>query len=247
MTTERKLIEKLEWLSNGYGTITDKYGVIHYVIIKHDLDAFISELESELSSLEKELAEQKGETGMSAEEIKKYVVGFMFTNNCQNVILIRKKKPLWQEGKLNGVGGKIELNETPLTAMIREYHEEAGVVFDKWDNFLTIQYLSCTVYFFKGFDDGCFYQSETKELENIEKIEIGHWPFNEVIPNLNWIINLALDPDIEHTEAMEEYRQAGIREELTKFRNYFNSYRDDQIDESDIDGFIDEYFKSKQQ
>jgi hypothetical protein len=61
MTTERKLIEKLEWLSNGYGTITDKYGVIHYVIIKHDLDAFISELESELSALEKE-AEQKSET-----------------------------------------------------------------------------------------------------------------------------------------------------------------------------------------
>ena len=138
-------------------------------------------------------------------DLKQYVAGFMFTNDCKNVILIRKKKPLWQEGKLNGVGGKIELNETPLNAMIREYHEEAGIMFDKWDNFLTVKYKSCIVYFFKGFSDSCFYQSETKEIEIIEKISIDKFPSDEVIPNLNWIINLALDSEIQYTEAIEEY------------------------------------------
>lgn len=146
------------------------------------------------------------EPDKSAEEVKqKYVAGFMFTNDCKNVILIRKKKPAWQLGKLNGVGGKVENNEIPKDAMIREYKEEAGITFDKWDNFLTVEYKSCTVYFFKGFSDSCFYQSETKESEIIEKISIDKFPIDEVIPNLNWIINLALDPDIEHTEAMEEY------------------------------------------
>jgi 8-oxo-dGTP diphosphatase len=155
-------------------------------------------------------------------EKQKYVVGFMFTNDCNNVILIRKKKPAWQIGKLNGVGGKIEINETPLNAMVREYKEEAGITFDKWNNFLTIEYKTCIVYFYKGFSDGCFYQSETKESEVIEKIKINHWPFDEVIPNLNWIISLALDPDIEHTDSVE-YVSLHIHDKKTD--NAINWYK----------------------
>ena len=45
-------LEKLNNLSNRYGVIEDKFRVFHYVIIKHDLDYTISELESELSALE---------------------------------------------------------------------------------------------------------------------------------------------------------------------------------------------------
>lgn len=58
----------------------------------------------------------------------KYVLGFLFSGiNKDAVSLIRKAKPEWQEGKLNGLGGKIEAGETPRQAMSREFFEEAGV------------------------------------------------------------------------------------------------------------------------
>jgi hypothetical protein len=34
------------------------------------------------------------------------VAGFLFRNNDTEVALIRKNKPDWQKGKLNGIGGK---------------------------------------------------------------------------------------------------------------------------------------------
>lgn len=48
-----------------------------------------------------------------------YVVGFMFSSDKTLVTLIRKNRPKWMNGKLNGVGGKIEIGETPLQAMVR--------------------------------------------------------------------------------------------------------------------------------
>ncbi len=42
--------------------------------------------------------------------MKLYVVGFMFTEDEKQVVLIEKKRPEWQAGKLNGVGGKIGIN-----------------------------------------------------------------------------------------------------------------------------------------
>lgn len=42
--------------------------------------------------------------------MKKYVLGFMFSteDRGQKVALIKKLKPKWQAGLLNGIGGKIE-------------------------------------------------------------------------------------------------------------------------------------------
>ena len=42
----------------------------------------------------------------------RYVLGFLFRDNCTSVVLIRKDKPRWQAGLLNGVGGKINDGET---------------------------------------------------------------------------------------------------------------------------------------
>lgn len=58
--------------------------------------------------------------------MKEYVLGFAFEG--QYVLLIRKNKPEWQEGKLNGIGGKIEdFDSCPEEAMVREFWEECGV------------------------------------------------------------------------------------------------------------------------
>lgn len=58
----------------------------------------------------------------------KFVVGFAFTENKKEVLLILKLKPEWQEGSLNGIGGKIESGEPPERAMERECHEETGLI-----------------------------------------------------------------------------------------------------------------------
>lgn len=60
--------------------------------------------------------------------MKQYVLGFTFNYSLSQGLLIRKQRPDWQKGRLNGLGGKVEKAEEPLAAMIREYAEECGLV-----------------------------------------------------------------------------------------------------------------------
>ena len=63
--------------------------------------------------------------------VKRYVVGFLLNYDRTQVVLIRKNRPAWQAGHLNGVGGKIEMGETPIEAMTREFEEETGLHFTR--------------------------------------------------------------------------------------------------------------------
>ena len=60
----------------------------------------------------------------------KFVVGFAFNFNASSILLIKKERPTWQKGLLNGVGGKIEAGENPMEAMNRECKEETGLILD---------------------------------------------------------------------------------------------------------------------
>jgi 8-oxo-dGTP pyrophosphatase MutT (NUDIX family) len=51
---------------------------------------------------------------------KEYVLGFIFTAGRNAVYLIRKNRPAWQRGFLNGLGGAREAGETFVEAMERE-------------------------------------------------------------------------------------------------------------------------------
>jgi 8-oxo-dGTP diphosphatase len=55
-----------------------------------------------------------------------YVCGFAFDTE-NRVAVVQKKRPEWQKGLYNGIGGKIEPGETSLRAMAREFEEETGV------------------------------------------------------------------------------------------------------------------------
>ena len=58
-------------------------------------------------------------------------VGFIFSHDLDKVLLISKKRPAWQKGRLNGVGG--HLNEEELSALnfisgwAREVKEEINL------------------------------------------------------------------------------------------------------------------------
>ena len=59
--------------------------------------------------------------------ITRYVLGLMLSPDRKHVVLIRKNRPSFLAGLLNGVGGHIEEGETPVEAMTREFNEEAGL------------------------------------------------------------------------------------------------------------------------
>lgn len=60
-----------------------------------------------------------------------YVLGFGFTPSWR-VALVRKARPAWQAGKLNGIGGAIEPGEGFSSAMRREFREETDIDHDDW-------------------------------------------------------------------------------------------------------------------
>jgi len=130
---------------------------------------------------------------------KYYVLGFLFSENCKQVALIRKLNPTWQAGFLNGIGGKIELSDdSPFFAMIREFKEEAGIEIITWKEFCKLTNAYFDVYCYYTFGD--LTQLKSMEEEKVEIIELENLPNEEVLYNLNWLIPMALDMENIHGE-----------------------------------------------
>ena len=142
-------------------------------------------------------------------ERKQYVCGFCFDYSREKVVLIKKNRPEWQKGKLNGVGGKIEAGETIHDAMQREFLEETGVDVWAWNLFCTYNGRDGVVYFMKAFSAGAEHvTSVTDEVVNLYDIRFLNntdpkWAENETIPNLKWLIPLAKDILMDKTIAAE--------------------------------------------
>lgn len=112
-------------------------------------------------------------------KIWQYVVGFVFTPDYSKVWLMKKQKPEWQKGKLNGIGGKIEKNETPLAAMIREAKEETGLETPQWKEFAVLQGENNDG---AGFNLNCFFTTTDQTLLTLEDQgeEVGLYDVDEV-------------------------------------------------------------------
>lgn len=121
--------------------------------------------------------------------MQKYVAGFMFDGVNENVALVRKLKPEWQKGKLNGIGGKIEEGETPQVAMIREFEEETGHFNNGWVHFCTLSGNEFEVHFFWNIGDLSLLK--TMEAEEIVVTPLTSIGIDNCIPNLTWLIPMA--------------------------------------------------------
>jgi 8-oxo-dGTP pyrophosphatase MutT (NUDIX family) len=121
-----------------------------------------------------------------------YVAGFLFCDD--QVLLVRKSKPRWQEGLLNAVGGKIESGETPYHAMCREFEEEVGYLHRGWREFAVEHGRDYVTYFFKL----RIAAAPRTPLSN-DAGESLHWVVpiqaqsDKVIGNLRWLMPLAMD------------------------------------------------------
>jgi 8-oxo-dGTP pyrophosphatase MutT (NUDIX family) len=128
----------------------------------------------------------------------RYVVGIAFANDLRTLLLIRKNRPRWQAGLLNGAGGKVEPEEDYLSAMVREFKEETGleVPAEKWHHILTCTGSDYELRFFHTATDAV-YEAQTTTDEPLERHDIATLWDLPVIPNLRWIIPMCLDRSLK--------------------------------------------------
>jgi 8-oxo-dGTP diphosphatase len=119
-----------------------------------------------------------------------YCVGFMFSPYMEAVVLIRKKRPEWQRGLLNGIGGKLQDGETPLDGMRREFREEAGVAWDDWSPLARLDFPEATVWFFWARGDAWECRTQTDEEVSIHKTR--DVQDLDLVPNGRWLIPMAV-------------------------------------------------------
>ncbi len=126
--------------------------------------------------------------------VERMVVGFAFTADRGSVILIRKERPEWQKGKLNGVGGHIEQGEHPNKAMTREFEEETGVHVkaERWTRVVMMEGHDWHVTFYKcGLTNLDRHHIQTMTDEKVVEVQCDI-P-KGMIQNLTWLLPLCLD------------------------------------------------------
>lgn len=175
--------------AQGWGTAQDSLQTLDRLLAGKPKDekSIQGSIESAFDSFISSLRE-----ALQAEPVQRYVCGFLFDQERKRVLLIRKKDPEWQRGLLNGVGGKIEPLETPVAAMWREFQEEIGWDVVAWREFAAVSGKGYHVTFFwaDGYIDGNLGQA----TEDVEIVQIDSLASQKTIPNLQWLIPMALDP-----------------------------------------------------
>ena len=131
-----------------------------------------------------------------------YVVGFLIDRVSREVALVRKNRPDWQAGKCNGIGGKIEPNESPDEAMAREFEEEAGHSRTDWERFCVLvggepwsRSDGFQVHFFRAFASNLHDLVFTKTDEFIVVSPLDDLP--EHVPNLDWLLPMAMNKEAD--------------------------------------------------
>jgi 8-oxo-dGTP pyrophosphatase MutT (NUDIX family) len=119
------------------------------------------------------------------------VVGFLFDNARDQVVLIRKNKPDWMAGQWNGVGGKIEPGEDPYTAMRREFLEETGVDYPNFKFIFKMVVREWLLYYFAGFSTEAVLSTFSRTDERVDRFAIDCLPLKSLC-SIRWQIPLAL-------------------------------------------------------
>lgn len=132
------------------------------------------------------------------------VVGFMFTPDRSRVVLIKKLRPTWQVGLLNGVGGRVREGEPPMQAMIREFEEETGVREENWESLCALKFKKGLIYFYYTFSN------QAMDVKTMESEEVRTWDASllymlKTVSNLQWLIPMVL----ELSDVEKNYSESG--------------------------------------
>lgn len=131
-----------------------------------------------------------------------YVCGFMLKPAHAGTLglFIEKNRPDFQKGKWNGIGGKIEVGERPIEAMVREFYEETGAITtgEDWTQTVILMTDSYTVYYYRAFVDEWpqgIHQTTDEALGYFltDSILGGSVP---VLDNMKWILPLSMSKNV---------------------------------------------------
>ena len=127
----------------------------------------------------------------------KYTLGFIFNEDLSKVVLIRKNKPDWQKGHLNGIGGKVEHNENSWECIIREIYEESNLKFDQKDlkfsgEINSFSSWSVDVFSIKTTDEYLNSTLKTKTNEIVGIYDIEHLDNLNLLPSVKYLIPMVL-------------------------------------------------------
>lgn len=130
--------------------------------------------------------------------MKQYTVGLVFDATLEHVLLLHKQKPTWQIGKLNGLGGKVEPDETPIECVARECLEETCLTIPPadWTQFATVINPTsmgdhtAQIDFFATRYSGQMSDAKQGDYEAVEWFPIGNLPEN-CLQNLFFITPMA--------------------------------------------------------
>jgi 8-oxo-dGTP diphosphatase len=150
-----------------------------------------------------------------------YVVGFVFDFTTQTVLMLRKRRPDFQVGKLNGVGGKVEdvdtFNVTQFkspahNAMAREWLEEVHgpeILPEQWTEFCVVEdERGWKVTYFYAHADVHVCHERTDEM--VEVVPFKHLCHFEVLPNVLWLVPMALSLHPQHPLSKFDDRARGF-------------------------------------
>lgn len=134
------------------------------------------------------------DTDLGSKMAKHYVIILAQGMRGNDLLLVLKNTPQWQNGRLNLPGGKVEEGETPFNATVRELKEETG-----YDPICAPEKMGeihdgdAIIHCFRT-----FVQSEVKLAPQSSETELVAWyemtdgfmEFASLIPNLRVIIPL---------------------------------------------------------
>ena len=106
------------------------------------------------------------------------VVGIITDN--KEILLLKKNNPDWQKGLYNGIGGKVELNTTPLETITKKCQEELGVNISNWielDSEISSSGIEI-VYFLTTLNEGEIKKLQSQTDERAELFSINNLPTN---------------------------------------------------------------------
>ena len=123
-----------------------------------------------------------------------FVLALLYSADGRQVVLMRRTKPAWQAGRINGLGGRLMPGESAAAAARREVREECGVDVAAWREVLVWEDAEYVMHVLSAVSAEAR-AARTQEDQEVFLADVDALPPN-VIDNLRWLVPLALDADV---------------------------------------------------
>ena len=124
--------------------------------------------------------------------MKRYVVGIIGSGT--QCLFVSKQRPDWQVGKLNGVGGKVEDDESPIDAIERECFEECGLITNNWVLIGTLARDNDYIVYYYYANMDSIQEAFSKTDEEVVIVDLSDLDYATLVPPTDIYVRFCLNP-----------------------------------------------------